>query len=94
MQPFPETTLAVQPATTVRRSALPSATLRWLPDGKRAAVCFSIDDIHPGRSADDYDGGGDLDAGALGHVRRLLERHPRLWVTLFTTPDWRERQSS
>lgn len=62
----------------------------WLPAGKQAALCFTIDDIHPGRTRDGYDGGGELDAGALGLVRRLLERHPKLQVTLFTTPDWRE----
>jgi predicted deacetylase len=53
-------------------------------------VCFTIDDVHPGRSADHYDGGGDLDKGALGLVAELLERHPQLRVTLFTTADWRE----
>lgn len=63
---------------------------RWLPPGKHAAVVWTIDDIHPGRAVDGYDGGGDMDAGALGRVRWLLERHPELWVTLFTTPDWRE----
>jgi predicted deacetylase len=62
----------------------------FLPPGKRAAVCFSIDDVHPGRSSDHYDGGGDLAAGALGQVEVLLERHPELRVTLFTTADWRE----
>lgn len=62
----------------------------WLPPGKKAALCFTIDDVHPGRSRDGYDGGGDLGAGALGLVQRLLERHPQLHVTLFTTPDWRE----
>lgn len=62
----------------------------WLPAGKRAAVCFSIDDVHPGTSAEHYDGGGDLGRGALGLVRELLERHPYLHVTLFTTADWRE----
>lgn len=62
----------------------------WLPPGKRAAVCFTIDDVHPGRSTDPYEAGGDLDRGALRHVRWLLERHPSLRVTLFTTPDWRE----
>lgn len=53
-------------------------------------MCFSIDDIHPGKSTDCYEAGGDLGRGALGHVEWLLERHPRLRVTLFTTPDWRE----
>lgn len=62
----------------------------WLLPGKRAAVCFTIDDVHPGRARDAYDGGGDLGQGALGLVERLLQRHPALHVTLFTTPDWRE----
>jgi hypothetical protein len=62
----------------------------WLPAGKRGAVCFTIDDVHPGKSSDHYDGGGDLRDGALGYVERLLARHPYLHVTLFTTADWRE----
>ncbi len=62
----------------------------WLPENRRAAVCFSIDDIHPAKSSDYYDAGGDLDQGALGHVQWLLERHPQLRVTLFVTADWRE----
>jgi Uncharacterized protein conserved in bacteria (DUF2334) len=63
---------------------------RWLPPGKKAALCFSIDDVHPGRSDQHYDGGGDLDKGVLGLLRQLLLRHPQLCMTLFTTPDWRE----
>lgn len=62
---------------------------RWLPPGKTAAVCFSIDDIHPGTSDDPYEAGGDLARGALGHVTWLIDRHPQLKVTLFTTADWR-----
>jgi hypothetical protein len=62
----------------------------WLPRGKHAAVCFSIDDVHPAKSSDYYEAGGDLDRGALGHVAWLLNRHPKLRITLFTTPDWRE----
>lgn len=62
----------------------------WLPEGKRAAVCFTIDDIHPGCSTDAYEAGGDLGRGALRHVEWLLMRHPDLRVTLFTTADWRE----
>lgn len=62
----------------------------WLPPGKRAAIIWTIDDVFPGKASDGYDGGGDLDSGALGHVRWLLDRHPELWVTLYTTPDWRE----
>lgn len=67
-----------------------SARSAWLPEGKRAAVVFHIDDIHPARSGDPYDAGGDMAGGALGHVLRLLDRHPPLRVTLFVTPDWRE----
>ncbi len=62
----------------------------YLPPGKRCAVVFTIDDVHPGRSSEHYDGGGDLGKGALGHVERLLHRHADLHVTLFTTADWRE----
>lgn len=40
----------------------------WLPDGKTAAVVWSIDDIHPATSDDAYEAGGDLERGALGHV--------------------------
>ena len=35
----------------------------WLPAGRTAAVTFSIDDVHPGRSTDAYEAGGDLGAG-------------------------------
>ncbi len=41
----------------------------WLPPGKHAAVCLSIDDVHPGTSNDSYEAGGDLHAGALGASR-------------------------
>lgn len=61
----------------------------WLPTGKTAAVCFSVDDVHPGTSSDPYEAGGDLGEGALGHILWLIERHPQLRVTLFTTADWR-----
>lgn len=66
------------------------ADVDWLPHTKRAALCFTIDDVHPGRSTDAYEAGGDLGRGALGHVEWLLERHPLLHITLFVTPDWRE----
>jgi hypothetical protein len=68
--------------------------MQWLPPGKHAAICFSIDDIHPGKSADSYDGGGDMRGGALGLVEDLLRTHPKLRATLFTTPDWRETTPS
>jgi len=66
----------------------------WLPEPYEAAVTLSIDDIHPGRSSDAYEAGGDLGEGALGHVAWLLERHPQLRVTLYTTADWRESRAS
>lgn len=62
----------------------------WLPANKRAALCFTIDDVHPGKSSDAYEAGGDLGRGALAHVQWLLERHPQLHTTLFVTADWRE----
>ena len=62
----------------------------WLPAGKRAAVCFTVDDVHPGTSNDAYEAGGDLERGQLGHVAWLLERHRELRVTLFVTADWRQ----
>jgi hypothetical protein len=63
--------------------------LGWLPAGKRAAVCFSVDDIHPRTSEDSYEAGGDLAAGALGRLMALQRRHPHLKATLCVTPDWR-----
>jgi hypothetical protein len=62
----------------------------WLPQHKQCAICFSIDDVHPGKSTDAYEAGGDLENGVLRHVEWLLKRHPRLHVTLFVTADWRE----
>lgn len=67
--------------------------MQWLPPGKEAAVCFTIDDIHPGKSTDYYEAGGDLEKGSLGIVKKLLDKHPKLKVTLFTTADWREISS-
>lgn len=63
----------------------------WLPKDKKAALCFTIDDLHPAKVLDHgYDAGGDLNDGVFGKVNWLLERHPKLKVTLFTTADWRE----
>lgn len=58
--------------------------------GASGALCLSIDDVHPGRSVDHYEAGGDLDAGVLGRLAGLLRRHPQLRATLFVTPNWRE----
>ena len=66
-----------------------AAIQRWLPPGKAAAVCFSLDDVHPATSRHPYEAGGDLGRGVLGHLLWLLERHRRLAATLFVTPAWR-----
>jgi hypothetical protein len=62
----------------------------WLPSGKTCAVCFSIDDIHSGKSTDAYEAGGDCAKGRLGLLQELQRRQPELHTTLFITPDWRE----
>ena len=61
----------------------------WLPPGKSCAICFSVDDIHPARSGDLFEAGGDLDRGVLGRVRRLAGRHAELRPSLCVTADWR-----
>jgi hypothetical protein len=66
-----------------------TTTRRWLPPGKLAAVCLSIDDIHPSTSQDGYEAGGELQDGALGRLAELQRRHRRLKATLCVTPDWR-----
>lgn len=63
--------------------------LSWLPAGYKAAVCLTIDDVHPGSSDDAYEAGGDLLDGALGRVAQLLAAHRQLKTTLFVTPNWR-----
>jgi len=68
----------------------PDLASGWLLPGKQATICFTIDDVHPGRSSDTYEAGGDLDQGALGHVEWLCQHHPQLRVTLLVTADWRE----
>lgn len=66
----------------------------WLPRGFKAAICLSIDDIHPAKSTNYYEAGGDLDEGVLGKLKWLMNRHPNLKITLFTTADWREIYST
>jgi hypothetical protein len=64
--------------------------ITWLPKNKIGAVCFSIDDVHPAKSSDYYEAGGDLNKGALGYLEKLLDNHKHLHSTLFITADWRE----
>lgn len=63
----------------------------WLPPGKSCAICFSIDDVHPGRAGDGFDAGGDGARSGLRHVVALVERHRRLKTSLCVTADWRPR---
>ncbi|MDT4966439.1 MAG: hypothetical protein QOJ64_1176 [Acidobacteriota bacterium] len=65
-------------------------TFDWLPEGKRAAVCFSIDDLYPGIEGNTHNASAATIRDGLGHLLWLLERHPLLRATLFTTADWRE----
>jgi peptidoglycan/xylan/chitin deacetylase (PgdA/CDA1 family) len=53
----------------------------WLPPRKRAAVCLTVDDVHP----------ADVARESFVHLRELQRRHPQLRITLFITPDWRAR---
>jgi hypothetical protein len=76
-------------AGAVAGAAANAARPHWLPAGKLAAVCFSVDDVHPSSTRDGCDAGGDLGAGALGRLAWLQQRHRDLKVTLCVTPDWR-----
>lgn len=66
--------------------------MTWLPPKTTAAVCMSVDDVHPTAAADGARV-GDVARRALAHLEWLLDRHPQLRVTLFTTPDWRSRSA-
>ena len=78
------------PGKTLHTENLIGPALQWLPEGKRAAVCFSVDDVHPGMERNGGKPDPAVDRDSLGHLRWLLERHPQLCATLFTTADWRE----
>jgi len=81
------------PAVETAAAGTAGARRQWR-GGRRAALVFHIDDLHPQKSSDHYESGGDLGSGVMRHVVRLLERHPKLRVTLFTTADWREISSA
>lgn len=65
-------------------------TFDWLPEGKRAAVCFTIDDVHPEIQSNGSKADAALERDSMGQLRWLLDRHPQLRATLFITADWRE----
>jgi Uncharacterized protein conserved in bacteria (DUF2334) len=81
------------PGQELRRTFLLDDTklgpMPWHSPGKSAAVVMSVDDVFPGTSQSAYESGGDLEQGALGRLLWLLDRHPKLKLTLFVTPDWR-----
>lgn len=72
--------------------ATPRLNGDWLPPGKTAAVCMSVDDVHP-TAPEAGEAAGDTAKRALEHLAWLTERHPLLRVTLFTTPDWRSKSA-
>jgi hypothetical protein len=53
---------------------------------------MSVDDVHPTAPVAG-ERVGDTAKYALGHLEWLIDRHPLLRVTLFTTPDWRSRSA-
>ena len=84
-----DTAPGVVPIGAARRRHGVGPPARWLPPGKSCAICFSVDDIHPARSGDLFEAGGDLDRGVLSRVRRLADRHTELRPSLCVTADWR-----
>ena len=56
------------------------------PEGKHAAVVISFDDVRPAVPA-----GDGFKGGVLEMIASLQQNHPQLVVTLFTVPDWREK---
>ena len=71
-------------------AVLPGPPLRSFLPRPGPAVVLTVDDVFPGREGAPFEAGGALEKGALGRLLWLLERHPRLRLTLFVTPDWRE----
>jgi hypothetical protein len=73
-----------------RQSAPPVKAITQYQCGHRGAVVLTVDDIFPGTRGKPFEAGGALEKGGLGRLLWLLDRHPQLRITLFTTPDWRE----
>jgi len=71
-------------------SHLPSGPIRSYRAGFGGAVVFGVDDVFPGTRGRPFEAGGAFEKGGLGRLLWLLNRHPKLHLTLFTTPDWRE----
>jgi hypothetical protein len=80
----------IESGASSESESLSGRGIKWLPQGKRAAICFSIDDVHPGMESNGRKAGAAFNRDSLGHLRWLLDRHTQLRVTLFTTADWRE----
>ena len=55
------------------------------PNGKKAAFCLTVDDVHPESSKDEegLDFGGDMDEGNFRFLNELVKRYPYLKMTLF-----------
>lgn len=65
----------------------------WRPNGAMAAVCVSVDDMHP-TAGEGADAIGSAARRAIDHLEWLLARHAQLRVTLFTTADWRSQSAT
>ena len=65
----------------------------WRPKGTMAAVCVSVDDLHP-TMGEGGDAIGSAARRAIDHLEWLLARHAHLRVTLFTTADWRSQTAT
>ena len=64
---------------------------RFYPNGKHAAVVVSVDDVRPIINGMVNDIGVGSRGDILGAIAGLQKEHPQLIVTLFTVPDWREK---
>jgi hypothetical protein len=71
-------------------SSRASSTIPHYQTAHRGAVVLTVDDIFPGMRGKPFEAGGALEKGSLGRLLWLLNRHPKLRITLFATPDWRE----
>ena len=68
-----------------RRNSMTGAQTDWRRACATAAVCLTVDDVHP-TNADGPSRVGDVAREALGHLEWLLARHPLLKATLFVLP--------
>jgi len=49
---------------------------------------LNFDDVHPEKSSNIADCGGDLEDGVFGYILELIGQFPKIKVTFFVTPNW------